>query len=189
MKIKYLAAFLLSSVLISGCDIEGEGEEELSGDISSGGSCSLTELITDADRAAANEGGIQCSSQIANADTYYTAAVRACNNGEDYQATYDVYERTAEYALSVVDSLGCGADSSGSGGGIITTPPAETASKYNLCVGYVDGGTSAEGSCYGPVLSTSSSCGSDSHLNYVGQYGSSSTCISERDAWLRTAFD
>lgn len=126
-----VALVLMGLFALSGC--EGVGEEEANGDISSGSgsnlsssgnSCNLQELITDADREAANACGVQASSQIANADVYYTAAVKACRSGETgtdpktgrtttYKDTYDVYKQASEYALTVVDQMNCGANSSG----------------------------------------------------------------------------
>lgn len=197
------ALVLMGLLALSGC--EGTGEEEVSGDISSGSglnssgnSCNLQELITDADREAANACGVQASSQIANADVYYTAAVKACRSGETstdpktgrtttYKDTYDVYKQASEYALTVVDQMNCGANSSGqnNNGGIIV--PDKKVTLYNLCVGYINNGTEALANCRGPVEQYDHSCG-DNRLNYIKSYETSTACITERDNWLKNAF-
>ena len=186
-----------SAMFLTACT-EGLGEEDATVDLtSSGNSCNLKELINNADREAANACGIQASSQIANADVYYTAAVNACKSGETgkdpstgrvttYKDTYAVYEKAANYALTVVDQLGCGSNSSGGNNGGFTQPETNP-TQYNLCVGYIENGTKALASCYGPVKQYDYSCG-DSRINYLKTFSSSSACITERDDWLSKAF-
>ena len=194
-----LMLILFVSALATGCIEEtGVGDESRSGSYtsSSGNDCNLQELISESDRQAANSCGIQASSQIANADTYYYAAVKACKTGETgtnpdtgatttYRDTYEIYAKTARYALDVVGKLGCGASSSSSGRSpsLDTREPEE---HFNLCVGYINNGYKAQGSCYGPT--TGSSCG-NSQLNFLSQYDTSYRCISARDSWLNNAFD
>ncbi|MCG7536471.1 hypothetical protein [Pseudoalteromonas sp. OOF1S-7] len=198
-----VALVLMGLFALSGC--EGVGEEEASGDISSGSglsssgnSCNLQELITDADREAANACGVQASSQLANADIYYTAAVKACRSGETgtdpktgrtttYKDTYNVYKQASEYALNVVDQMNCGANSSGQNGGGIIVPDTNVV-QHNLCVGYIDNGKKALGVCYGPVKQHNTECG-DNRVHYLKSFETSSACIAERDSWVKNAFN
>lgn len=198
VKKRMLVIALAGASILSGCT-EGLGEDDTTVDLSSSGNdCNLKELITNADREAANACGVQASSQLANADVYYAAAVNACKTGETgtdpntgrvttYKDTYDVYKKAADYALKVVDGLNCGANSTGTSTGGFTQPDS-TPSKYNLCVGYIEDGTKALASCYGPVKQFDYSCG-DSRINYLSTFDSSNKCISERDSWLKKAFD
>lgn len=193
---------LISGLTLAGCTDELYDELTEEGDIgdsysSSGNDCDLSELISEADRSSANACGIQASSQIANADVYYSAAVSACRSGETgvnpdtgatttYRDTYEVYKTAANYALQVVDGLGCGTSSSGGSGGFEV--PDNDVTQYNLCVGYIDGGTRALGTCYGPVDQYDYSCG-DNQVNYISNYPTSGACITARDDWLSAAFD
>ncbi|ESP92061.1 MULTISPECIES: hypothetical protein [Pseudoalteromonas] len=195
---KTLLAVLSCVGLLSACT-EGTGEDETTVDLSSSGnSCNLTELISDADRKAANACGVQASSQIANADVYFTAAMNACRSGETgtdpetgrtttYKDTYDVYKKAANYALTVVDQMNCGSNSTGNSGGGIQLPDNQP-DQYNLCVGYIEDGKKALASCFGPVKKFDTQCG-DNRINYLKSFDSSASCISERDTWLKNAFN
>ena len=95
---------LLSAFLLNACGTEGLGTDSTSTQLTSGSSssksCNLTEIITSADRKAAS-GDVQCSTQTANADSYFAAAVSLCESGKDYTSTYNQYKQIAEYNLCV----------------------------------------------------------------------------------------
>ena len=102
---------LLSAFLLNACGTEGLGTDSTSTQLTSGSSssksCNLTEIITSADRKAAS-GDVQCSTQTANADSYFAAAVSLCESGKDYTSTYNQYKQIADYAKEANASIGCG---------------------------------------------------------------------------------
>ena len=175
---------LLSAFLLNACGTEGLGTDSTSTQLTSGSSssksCNLTEIITSADRKAAS-GDVQCSTQTANADSYFAAAVSLCESGKDYTSTYNQYKQIADYAKEANASIGCGSSTAPT----VETPQTESPSKYNLCVGYTNGGRTASASCYGPVTAYDSSCSGE--LAYLGKYSSTSSCITNRDTWLENA--
>ncbi|KZN50090.1 hypothetical protein [Pseudoalteromonas luteoviolacea] len=195
---KTILVALSCMTLLGGCT-EGTGEDDLTADLSSSGNnCDLAELISEADRSAANACGVQASSQIANADVYYAAAVKACRSGETgtdpdtgnvttYKDTYEVYKKAANYALTVVGQMNCGTNSTGNTGGGIAVPETSQ-EQYNLCVGYINDGKKALASCYGPVKQFDYQCG-DNRVNYLKSFDLKASCISERDTWLKNAFN
>jgi hypothetical protein len=177
---------LLSVFLLNACDTEGLGTDSTSTQLTSGSSssksCNLTEIITSADRKAASGDG-QCSPQIANADASFALAVSLCESGKDYTATYNQYKQIADYAKKSNASMGCGSSTAPT----VETPQTVSPSKYNVCVGYTNGGKTANAHCYGPVAAYDSDCGGE--LSYLGQYSSESSCITSRDNWVKNAFN
>ena len=124
MSLNKIPFYLFLSCLLFSCVEDTDSGSDI--DTTSGGrgsnDCNLREIISDSDRSSANQGGIQCSSQIANADAYYGAALEACRTGEtgtdpdtgattDFNDVYDVYVQAANFALETVDRLGSAVDS------------------------------------------------------------------------------
>jgi|GEM_PF-1407952 len=183
------AVSLLSLLALSGCvaeDDEGEDTREL--DSSGGGSCSFQELVTAADRDAANACGTQVSTQFLAADAYYQQALELCSEGYQSQAeeVYGNYEIQVSYARDVAAGFDCGSGSTGGGGGGVSVEDTSEQIYYNLCVGQTTDTIYA--SCYGPVQYGDNDCGPNTDgvsYSYLTKYDSRSECINERDDYLR----
>ncbi len=124
------------------------------------------------------------SSLYGNADSILQSAIAACQQGSKSEADSDYnayYARAVKAARDTSSALSCG--SSGNIG--VEQPSAQI--YYNMC-----GRTSAQSglriqaSCYGPVRSDQGGCGNFDRT-FIRQYGSSSACISTRDAWLNAS--
>lgn len=184
------AGLILGVIALTGCVAEDdEGEDTRTLDSSGGGSsCSFQELVTAADRDAANACGTQVSTQFLAADSYYQQALDLCSSGyaSEAEQTYGNYETQVDYARQVADGFDCGSGSTGGGGGGGGVSVEDTSEQiyYNLCVGQTDDYIYAY--CYGPVQYADSSCPSSNEVSYsyLTKYDSSSRCISERDDYL-----
>ncbi len=116
----------------------------------------------------------QCSVQIANADSYLAAAKAACAKGDTATATtyYTQYQKTADYAVSVVKDLCPGSGSSSNSGAAL---PVTT---YNLFVCRSGSNTVTNGLCTTSSSTPSSAC-SGTWYNAGGSYTTLAACSAE----------
>src|SRR5690554_7915301 len=107
--IQRLVVVLAASLTLGGCLSESGGGSGSSSS-SSSSSCGYTDLISAADRSAANSCGIQVSSQFASADSLYDTAVSLCQAGDTASANtfYDNYKTQVAYARSIAEGFNCG---------------------------------------------------------------------------------
>ena len=119
----------------------------------------------------------QCSLQIANADSYLSAAKAACASGNTAGATayYTQYKQVADYATAVVKTL-CPGSSSSSG----PTLPVTT---YNLFACVTTTGRLQAAACSSASSINSAQIGC-SWYNAGSNYGSQDSCIAARDKLL-----
>jgi hypothetical protein len=135
-------------------------------------SCSAyVDVISSTVRSNANADA-QCSVQIANADSYLAAAKAACAKGDTATATtyYTQYQKTADYATSVVKTLCPGSSSSSS-----PTLPVTT---YNLFVCRSSSNTVTNGTCTTSSSTPTSSC-SGTWYNAGGSYTTLAACSAD----------
>ena len=143
---------------------------------STSASCSgYVDVINSSVRSNSNADA-QCSSQIANADSYLAAAKAACAKGDTAGATtyYTQYQKVADYAVSVVKTL-CPGSSSSSGSG---SSPALPVTTYNLFVCRTSSNTVTNGLCTTSSSTPTSTC-SGTWYNAGSNYGTQAACSAD----------
>ena len=141
---------------------------------SSSASCSqYVDVISSTVRSNSNADA-QCSVQIANADSYLAAAKAACAKGDTATATtyYTQYQKTADYAVSVVKTLCPGSGSSSS------QSPALPVTTYNLFVCRSGSNTVTNGLCTTSSSTPTSTC-SGTWYNAGGSYTTLAACSAD----------
>jgi hypothetical protein len=137
-------------------------------------SCSAyVDVISSTVRSNANADA-QCSVQIANADSYLAAAKAACAKGDTATATtyYTHYQKTADYATSVVKTLCPGSSSSSN------QSPTLPVTTYNLFVCRSSSNTVTNGTCTTSSSTPTSSC-SGTWYNAGGSYTTLAACSAD----------
>ena len=155
-----------------------ESSTSSSGSASSATSASCSgyvDVISSTVRSNSNADA-QCSSQIANADSYLAAAKAACAKGDTATATtyYTQYQKTADYAVSVVKTL-CPGSSSSSGSGSSPTLPVTT---YSLFVCRNSSNTVTNGLCTTSSSTPTSTC-SGTWYNAGSSYTTQAACSAD----------
>jgi hypothetical protein len=141
---------------------------------SSSASCSgYVDVISSTVRSNSNADA-QCSVQIANADSYLAAAKAACAKGDTATATtyYTQYQKTADYAVSVVKTLCPGSGSSSS------QSPTLPVTTYNLFVCRSGSNTVTNGLCTTSSSTPTSTC-SGTWYNAGGSYTTQAACAAD----------
>jgi hypothetical protein len=133
---------------------------------------SYVDVISSTVRSNANADA-QCSVQIANADSYLEAAKAACAKGDTAGATtyYTQYQKTADYATSVVKTL-CPGTSSGS-----NSSPTLPVTTYSLFVCKTPSNAVTNGECNtGSTPTTISGC---TWYNAGSSYTTQAACAAD----------
>jgi hypothetical protein len=178
-----IAALTLASAMV-GCggaldSLTGTSSSSSSSSSSSASSASCSgyvDVISSTVRSNANADA-QCSLQIANADSYLSAAKAACASGNTAGAAayYTQYQQVADYATGVVKTLCPGSSSS--------SAPTLPVTTYNLFTCLTSSGRLQAAAC-----STGSSINSAqigcTWYNAGSNYGSQASCIAARDKLL-----
>lgn len=183
---------LLAGGILTGCLDDGSDD---SGSYSSGGSqssasgscSSYKDLVSSSERAEANSCGTQVSAYYAQADSTLSAAIASCQSGDSSAANqyYDNYKEIVSLGRDVKSELCGGSTGSGNSGSSFEDPSSAT--YYNLCTeSEADGGRIYYRTvCYGPVKSSSSTCGPNKDgYSYLTRYSSMSSCKSAAQSWL-----
>lgn len=184
---RFVVAALVTG-LMAGCGgsgSEGSNSTSSSGGSSSSGSasCNYTDLVTASERSQANACGIQVSGGYGAADARLQQIIQACQSGQKAAADTDYagpYTKLVQSARATSSALSCGSGNSGVNLPNPSNPSSQTF--YNLC-GKTSGSLKT-GSCYGPVFQNEGGCG-DNSFTYIGQYASSSACVTARTNFLK----
>ena len=179
-------AALALALTVGGCGgaldaLTGTSSSSSSSSSSSASSASCSgyvDVISSTVRSNANADA-QCSLQIANADSYLSAAKAACASGNTAGAAayYTQYQQVADYATGVVKTLCPGSGSSSSSG------PALPVTTYNLFTCVTSSGRLQAAACSAASSINSAQIGC-TWYNAGSNYGSQDACISARDRLL-----
>ena len=167
---------LALSLALAACGGSDSSTSSTGSASSSSASCSgYVDVISSTVRSNSNADA-QCSSQIANADSYLAAAKAACAKGDTAGATtyYTQYQKVADYAVSVVKTL-CPGSSSSSGSGSSPTLPVTT---YNLFVCRSSSNTVTNGVCTTSSSTPTSTC-SGTWYNAGSNYTTQAACSAD----------
>ena len=161
-----VSGIVIAALLSVGCVEDSSSESSsTSGGSTSSSNCGYTDLINASERRAANDCGIQVSSQFAAADSYYDTTLQICKAGDRASADqyYEQYKNQVSSARSVASGFDCGGTG---GGGSFEDTTGDT--YYQRC-----GGQFAS-ICRGPGQRTESLCRRGENL--LGRYSSLTRC-------------